>query len=53
MTPRAQKRLALAGMALVIAVFIGANLHLVTAAVQSQPGCVLVEGAAMPARYAC
>ena len=42
---------ALAASSLVVAIFVGANIHLVTVAFSSQPDCVLQpssEGAARP-----
>lgn len=53
MTVRDQKRLALLGAAAAIGILIAANAHLVLAALGSQPDCVAVEGAAMPAKRAC
>lgn len=52
MSPRAQKRLAFAGAALVIAVFIAANAHFLTVALRSQPACAALADAA-PAARAC
>jgi hypothetical protein len=52
MTPRAQKRLALAAALALVAVFLGANLHLLTVALGSAPACTAAAGAA-PARPAC
>ena len=53
MTLARQRRLALAGAATVITVILVANLHLVLAAVGSQPDCVAVAGAPLPARHSC
>lgn len=53
MTPRMQRVLALSGAAAVVALFLGANLHLVRVATQSQPVCVAVIGAPVPARQSC
>ncbi|MCL7466556.1 hypothetical protein [Phaeovulum sp. NW3] len=53
MTPALQRRLALAGAAALIVAFAGANLHLVLAAVGSQPACSAVAGAPAPARRSC
>lgn len=53
MTVVTQRRLAWAGAAVLIAVFIAANLHLVLAAVRSQPDCVVRDGASVPARHSC
>lgn len=53
MTPSRQRWLVLAGAATVIAVILVANLHLVLAAVGSQPDCVAVAGAPLPARHSC
>lgn len=48
-----QKRLAIAGALAALGVFIAANVHLVTAALRSQPSCVGIEGAPAPAKRAC
>mgnify|MGYP003382430487 CR=1 FL=1 len=53
MTQAGQRRLALAGAVTVIAVLLAANLHLVLVAVGSQPDCVAVTGAPLPARHSC
>ena len=53
MTAAMQKRLAWGAAAVALAVFGFANAHLIAAAYQSQPACVAVEGAAMPAKRAC
>lgn len=52
MTARAQKRLAITAALLLVAVFLGANLHLLSVALESQPACAVASGA-MPARPAC
>ncbi len=52
MTARAQKRAAIAGAALTVAVFLGANAHLVAVAIGSQPECA-ARDEAMPAKPAC
>lgn len=52
MTARGQRRAAIAGAVLTVAVFFGANAHLLAIAIGSQPGCV-AEEAAMPAKPAC
>ncbi|MEI2806118.1 hypothetical protein [Albidovulum sp.] len=52
MTARAQRLAAIAGAVLAATVFVGANAHLLTVAIGSQPGCV-AEPAAMPAKSAC
>ncbi len=52
MTPRVQKRLAVGAALTVVALFAGANLHLLTVALQSQPECR--EAADLiPAKRAC
>ena len=53
MTPRTQKRLALAAAALGLTLVIAANVQLVVAAFRSQPPCVANANAPMPARPAC
>lgn len=53
MTPRAQRRLALAGAAAALGLVLAANAHLVAVAVDSQPDCVAVDGGAAPAKRAC
>lgn len=53
MTTATQRRLFLATVILGVALVLGANAHLVIAALQSQPDCVARPGAAMPARPAC
>lgn len=53
MTGRTQRRLAILGAAVALGVFVAANVHLVSAAFRSQPECVIVEDAAVPARRAC
>ncbi|WP_166433973.1 hypothetical protein [Roseovarius spongiae] len=52
MTWVTQRRLAIIGALLGVGVFIAANAHLVTVAVQSQPDCTLSEHAAA-AKPAC
>lgn len=51
MSPARQRSLALAGAAAVVAVFLAANVHLVIAAVNSQPECAVLADA--PARHSC
>lgn len=53
MSPARQRSLALAGAAAVVAAVLAANLHLVVAAVNSQPGCVAIADAPAPARHSC
>ncbi len=53
MSDLAQKRLAIAGVVAAAALFVGANVQLFSAAFRSQPECVAVEGAAMPAKSVC
>lgn len=49
----AKKRLLIAGALAVIVSFIAANVHLVGVAFQTQPACVAVDGAAIPAKRVC
>lgn len=53
MSPRTQGRLALAAVAAALAVVLAANAHLVVAAFRSQPACVSVDGAVLPAKRVC
>lgn len=53
MTAATQKRLAILGAIALVAVFLGANAHLITVAFRSQPGCVAVSPDRAPARHAC
>lgn len=53
MSPARQRTLALAGAAAVVAAFLAANLHLVVAAVTSQPECTAIADAPAPARRSC
>lgn len=53
MTAAAQKRLAIAGAVVALAVFIAANAQFIAAAFRAQPACVVVPGAPMPAKHAC
>ncbi|WP_374644211.1 hypothetical protein [Tabrizicola sp.] len=53
MSPARQRSLALAGAAAVIAVFLAANIHLVIAAVGSQPACTALADGPAPARHSC
>lgn len=48
-----QARLAIAAAVLGVAVFAAANAHLITVAFKSQPDCVLIAGAPIPAKKAC
>lgn len=52
MTPTAQKRLAIGIALAVVALFIAANMHFLTVALQSQPDCREAAGFA-PAKRAC
>lgn len=52
MTARAQKRLAITAAMAVAIVFIGANAHLLTVALTSQPACTAADHA-VPAKRAC
>lgn len=53
MTPATQKRLAVAGVALGLMLVLGANAHLVVAAIRSQPPCIAKASAPLPAQPAC
>ena len=53
MSPKLQRSLALGGVAALVVVFLAANLHLVRVAVASQPDCVAIAGAPVPARHSC
>ena len=48
-----QKRVAILGAALLAALFIAANAHLVTVAIRSQPACVAADPDEAPGRTAC
>jgi len=48
-----QAWLAIAAAALGVTVFVAANVHLIAVAFESQPDCVLAEGAPIPAKKAC
>lgn len=53
MTVATQKRLAIAGACLGVALFLAANAHLVAVAFLSQPGCAAVSPDRAPARPSC
>lgn len=54
MTPRRQKRLAIAAAVIGLGVFLAANAHLAIVAYQSQPPCTAAdETAPMPAKPVC
>lgn len=53
MTVTAQKRLAILGALALVAVFVGANAHLIAVAFRSQPDCVAISPDRAPARHAC
>lgn len=53
MTIVTQRRLAIAGTIAALGVFIAANAQFMIAAFRSQPDCVAVADAAMPAKRAC
>lgn len=53
MGPRAQKLLAILTVAIVIGVFLAANIQLVAAAFTSMPVCVQPSPGKAPARVAC
>ena len=48
-----QKRLAIIGAVLLVAVFIAANVHLITVAMQSQSRCIAPAPDKAPAKLAC
>lgn len=52
MTPGAQKRLAIGAALAALLLFLGANAHLLTVALHSQPECREAAGL-IPARRAC
>lgn len=52
MRPAVQKRLAVGAALAAVLLFLGANAHLLTIALQSQPDCRETAGA-MPARQSC
>ncbi|GKY87484.1 hypothetical protein [Sinisalibacter aestuarii] len=52
MTPRAQKHLAIGGALTAVLLVLGANAHLLSVALQSQPECREAAGV-MPAKRAC
>lgn len=53
MTITSQKRLAVAGALVAVAVFVGANIQLFTAAFQSHPDCAVISDDRAPARNTC
>lgn len=53
MSTARQRTLALAGTAAVVAAFLAANVHLVVAAVSSQPECTAIADGPAPARHSC
>ena len=53
MSVTALKLLAFAGALALLAVFLGANAHLVTVAVGSQPPCAEISADRVPARHSC
>ncbi len=48
-----QKRLVIAGVIVLVGIFVAANVHFISLAFQSQPECVAVESGARPAKHAC
>lgn len=50
---RAQRRLALVAAGAGLALFLGANAHLIAVAFRSQPGCAAILPDRAPARHAC
>lgn len=52
MKPAGQKRLAIGAALAAVLLFLGANAHLLTAALQSQPECREIAGLP-PAKRAC
>lgn len=53
MKPGTQKRLAIAGALIGLAVFLGANAHLITVALRSQPSCTVDPSGPTPAKPVC
>lgn len=53
MTALTQKRLAVVGAAALIGLFVAANAQFISAALRSQPACVVTADAAMPAKRVC
>lgn len=53
MTATTQKRLAIGGALLALAVFLGANAHLFTVAFQSHPDCASISADRAPSRNMC
>lgn len=53
MTARNQRRLAILGAGMAVAVFVGANAHLIAVAFQSQPECGAISSERAPARHSC
>ncbi len=53
MNPSMQKRLAILGAVLSAALFVAANIHLITVALRSQSGCVVPAPDKPPARRVC
>lgn len=54
MTRRLRNGLALGSLIVaLVALFIAGNVRLFTVAFDSEGGCIVVEGAALPARPAC
>ncbi len=52
MTPNVQKRLAIGAALTAVVLFLGANAHMLTVALQSQPECREAAGL-LPAKPAC
>lgn len=48
-----QKRLAIAGALAALALFVGANVHLIAVAFSSQPPCGAISADRAPARHSC
>lgn len=51
--PAWQKRLAILGAVLLVGLFLAANAHFLTVAIQSDSGCVAPMPGKLPAKRAC
>lgn len=53
MNDRLQISLVIIAAIVALAIFLAANIHFFMAAFQSQPACVAIQGAALPAKQSC